>query len=485
SKTKQKKWRRKDTSCVRNSKEGRIKNPKESKGAAMKSVIRKQRMDLSILFLEVLIESTSMFLVKLSYLSSKIDDKQLGVMRVHVKRGINLAIRDSTTSDPYVVVTLANQKVKTRVINSNCNPVWDEQLALTIKDVTDPIRMTVYDKDRFSGDDKMGDAEIDMRPFLEAHQMELDFQKLPNGCAIKRIRPGRTNCLAEESSITWSNGKIIQDMILRLRNVECGELEIMLELADGPGCKGLGREGGKDGNPEWNEELTLASRIVYYNGKIVQYMILVLSNVECGKVEIQLGRIEIPGDLRPFLEAHQMELDFQKLPNGCAIKRIRLGRTNGLAEESTITWSNGKIIQNMILRLRNMECGEIEIMLKLTAGPGFSGLGREENSDCVEHSQPSPKAKIVYDKDTFTSHDKMGDAQIVIKPFLEVHKLGLQELPGGTEIKRVLPTRENCLSEESRIFYHNGKIVQDMILVLRNVQFQPKPFSFPLENGTI
>ncbi|XP_048627559.1 protein C2-DOMAIN ABA-RELATED 9-like isoform X1 [Brassica napus] len=269
--------------------EGR-KNPKESKGAAMKSVIRKQRMDLSILFLEVLIESTSMFLVKLSYLSSNnvqfyklyqiqvrvcvllqylmwvsldlkkkdlnlfvcfwveyaaMEDKQLGVMRVHVKRGINLAIRDSTTSDPYVVVTLANQKVKTRVINSNCNPVWDEQLALTIKDVTDPIRMTVYDKDRFSGDDKMGDAEIDMRPFLEAHQMELDFQKLPNGCAIKRIRPGRTNCLAEESSITWSNGKIIQDMILRLRNVECGELEIMLELADGPGCKGLGREGSK------------------------------------------------------------------------------------------------------------------------------------------------------------------------------------------------------------------------------------------------
>ena len=24
-----------------------------------------------------------------------------------------------------------------------------------------------------------------------------------------------------------------------------------------------------------------------------------------------------------------------------------------------------------------MECGEIEIMLKLTTGPGFSGLGRE------------------------------------------------------------------------------------------------------------
>ncbi|KAH0919428.1 hypothetical protein HID58_027088 [Brassica napus] len=389
--------------------EGR-KNPKESKGAAMKSVIRKQRMDLSILFLEVLIESTSMFLVKLSYLSSnnvqfyklyQIQDKQLGVMRVHVKRGINLAIRDSTTSDPYVVVTLANQKVKTRVINSNCNPVWDEQLALTIKDVTDPIRMTVYDKDRFSGDDKMGDAEIDMRPFLEAHQMELDFQKLPNGCAIKRIRPGRTNCLAEESSITWSNGKIIQDMILRLRNVECGELEIMLELADGPGCKGLGREDRFSGDDK-------------------------------------MGNAEI--DLRPFVEAHQMELDLQKLPNGCAIKRIRPGRTNCLAEESSITWSNGKIIQDMILRSRNMECGEIEIMLKLTTGPRFS----------------------VYGKDTFTSHDKMGDAQIIIKPFLERFARTSrwnrdQESPAH---------QRNCLSEESRNFHHNGKIVQDMILVL-------------------
>ncbi|CAG7903661.1 unnamed protein product [Brassica rapa] len=169
--------------------------------------------------------------------------------------------------------------------------VWDEQLALTIKDVTDPIRMTVYDKDRFSGDDKMGNAEIDLRPFVEAHQMELDLQKLPNGCAIKRIRPGRTNCLAEESSITWSNGKIIQDMILRLRN---------------------------------------------------------------------------------------------------------------------------------------MECGEIEIMLKLTTGPGFSGLGRE-----------------VYGKDTFTSHDKMGDAQIIIKPFLEVHKL---EVCKNFKVEQ--RSRESCPPEK-------------------------------------
>lgn len=37
------------------------------------------------------------------------EDKPLGILRVHVKRGINLAIRDSTSSDPYVVITLGTQ----------------------------------------------------------------------------------------------------------------------------------------------------------------------------------------------------------------------------------------------------------------------------------------------------------------------------------------------------------------------------------------
>jgi len=77
---------------------------------------------------------------------------------------------------------------------------------------------------------------------------------------------------------------------------------------------------------------------------------------------------------------------------------------------------------------------------------------------------------MVYDKDTFTADDKMGDAQIDMKPFLDVHKLGLKELPHGKELKRIVPTRDNCLSEDSIIVSDNGKIVQDMILLLKNVE---------------
>jgi len=76
----------------------------------------------------------------------------------------------------------------------------------------------------------------------------------------------------------------------------------------------------------------------------------------------------------------------------------------------------------------------------------------------------------VYDKDTFTSHDPMGDAEIDIKPFFEVQGTDIQELTNGTEIRRVKPSGDNCLAEESRIIFSNGKILQDMILQLRNVE---------------
>lgn len=95
----------------------------------------------------------------------------------------------------------------------------------------------VYDKDRFSFDDKMGDAEFDIIPFVEAVRMR--FQNIPSGTIITKIKPSRVNCLAEESNIVWEDGKVVQNMVLRLRNVECGELELQLQWIDIPGSRGL------------------------------------------------------------------------------------------------------------------------------------------------------------------------------------------------------------------------------------------------------
>ena len=95
----------------------------------------------------------------------------------------------------------------------------------------------MYDKDTFSFDDKMGDAEFEIGPFLKALKMGLNG--LPDGTIISKVQPNRQNCLAEESRIYFSNGKVVQDMVLRLRNVECGEVELQLQWIDVSRSKGL------------------------------------------------------------------------------------------------------------------------------------------------------------------------------------------------------------------------------------------------------
>ncbi|XP_047332436.1 protein C2-DOMAIN ABA-RELATED 4-like [Impatiens glandulifera] len=165
-------------------------------------------------------------------------DRRLGLLRVHVKRGINLAIRDMISSDPYAVVELGNQKVKTHVVRKDINPKWNEYLTLSISDFNVPIKLTVYDHDTFSKDDKMGDAVFDIKEFVES--MRMDLIGLPGGTVVTRVQPSRQNCLAKESCISWtSEGKVYQDMVLRLRNVECGEVELSLNWIDLPGARGI------------------------------------------------------------------------------------------------------------------------------------------------------------------------------------------------------------------------------------------------------
>ncbi|CAI9759565.1 unnamed protein product [Fraxinus pennsylvanica] len=162
-------------------------------------------------------------------------DNLLGLLRIRVKRGVNLAVRDVRSSDPYVVAKMGKQKLKTSVIRKDVNPEWNEDLTLSVADPNLPIKLTVYDHDTFTKDDKMGDAEIDIKPFVEVLRMKLD--NLPSGTILKRIQPCRSNGLAEESCIIWKDEKVMQDMCLRLRNVECGEVEIQLGWIALPGSR--------------------------------------------------------------------------------------------------------------------------------------------------------------------------------------------------------------------------------------------------------
>lgn len=95
----------------------------------------------------------------------------------------------------------------------------------------------VFDKDRFSKDDAMGHAEFDIRPFLEA--VKMNPQGVPEGTIIRKVVPCRQNCLAEESVVRWCHGQVTQDLALRLKDVERGEVELQLQWVNIPGAKGL------------------------------------------------------------------------------------------------------------------------------------------------------------------------------------------------------------------------------------------------------
>jgi Ca2+-dependent lipid-binding protein len=67
-----------------------------------------------------------------------------GVLKVVVASGTNLAVRDFTSSDPYVVVRLAAMNKKTKVINSCLNPVWNEEMSFSIEEPAGVIKFVGF-----------------------------------------------------------------------------------------------------------------------------------------------------------------------------------------------------------------------------------------------------------------------------------------------------------------------------------------------------
>ncbi|XP_069078858.1 multiple C2 and transmembrane domain-containing protein 2 isoform X2 [Pleurodeles waltl] len=83
---------------------------------------------------------------------------------IHLKEGRNLVIRDrSGTSDPYVKFKLNKKTLyKSKVVNKNLNPVWDESFVLPIQNLNHKLHVKVYDRD-FTTDDFMGSAVLVLR----------------------------------------------------------------------------------------------------------------------------------------------------------------------------------------------------------------------------------------------------------------------------------------------------------------------------------
>ncbi|XWS11534.1 hypothetical protein CRYUN_Cryun37aG0006600 [Craigia yunnanensis] len=152
----------------------------------------------------------------------------IGLLKVKVVKGTNLAIRDMMTSDPYVVLTLGQQTFQTTIIKSNLNPVWNEELMLSVPHDFGPVKLQVYDHDTFSADDIMGEAEIDIQPLITSAMAYGDPEMFGN-MQIGKWLKSHDNALLEDSIINIIDGKVKQDVSLKLQNVESGEIYLEVE----------------------------------------------------------------------------------------------------------------------------------------------------------------------------------------------------------------------------------------------------------------
>ncbi|KAL7213804.1 hypothetical protein ACSBR2_016357 [Camellia fascicularis] len=157
-----------------------------------------------------------------------------GLLKVTVVRGKKLVVRDFNSSDPYVIVKLGNQTAKTRVINSCLNPVWNEELSFSLTEPVEILNLQVFDKDRFKADDKMGHAHLDLHPLISAARLRQILGVSLGKTTLRRVIPDNDNCLAVDSTISCINGEVVQDVWLRLSDVESGEIELMIKLTNPP-----------------------------------------------------------------------------------------------------------------------------------------------------------------------------------------------------------------------------------------------------------
>ncbi|KAJ6818214.1 ADP-ribosylation factor GTPase-activating protein AGD12-like [Iris pallida] len=150
------------------------------------------------------------------------------MLKVKVIRGSNLAIRDIRTSDPYVILTLGHQTVQTTVKHSNLNPVWNEELNLSVPRRYGALKLQVFDHDLFSADDIMGEAEVNLQLLITA-ALELGDLAMLDDMQFGKWSKSGENALARDSPINVVGGKLKQEVALVLQNVESGELELELE----------------------------------------------------------------------------------------------------------------------------------------------------------------------------------------------------------------------------------------------------------------
>lgn len=90
------------------------------------------------------------------------------------------------------------------------------------------ILQQVFDHDVISANDLMGEAEIDLQPMITSAMAFGDAEMLEN-MQIGKWLKSDDNALIDDSAVLIVDGKVKQEVSLKLQNVESGEVFLELE----------------------------------------------------------------------------------------------------------------------------------------------------------------------------------------------------------------------------------------------------------------
>ncbi|XP_051512806.1 multiple C2 and transmembrane domain-containing protein 2-like [Myxocyprinus asiaticus] len=122
------------------------------------------------------------------------------LLTIKLKEGRNLVVRDrSGTSDPFVKFKLGGKNIyKSKVVNKNLNPTWNESFSFPVRDLDQTVHIKVYDRD-IRSNDFMGSSSFAL------YKLELD-KTIP-----------LTLCLEDPNSVEEDMGVIIIEASLSIR----------------------------------------------------------------------------------------------------------------------------------------------------------------------------------------------------------------------------------------------------------------------------
>ncbi|KAG8369747.1 hypothetical protein BUALT_Bualt14G0045900 [Buddleja alternifolia] len=112
-----------------------------------------------------------------------------GQLFIKLKKGLNLPAMDPWgTSDPYVVMQLDSQVVKSNVKWGTKEPIWNEEFALNIKQPPiHNLQVAAWDANLVTPHKRMGNAGIDLENLCDGnlHEVLLDLEGMGGGGKIQ------------------------------------------------------------------------------------------------------------------------------------------------------------------------------------------------------------------------------------------------------------------------------------------------------------